>query len=170
MLPKPVPDEVFQEKDQQREDKDKKLRDGDPDGAQQGNEDRLEVDKADFRGEEEDGDSELDSELEALMRENSENSGSSSSENEGDSTSQAGEGTSLTKVTDNRVKRGSRNRSTYETPVNTVAVLVVACWMLRIPVMYRDFNRCVQPIRIVNDYIDDTIDSLNFMNCLTWTH
>lgn len=137
MLPKPIPDDLIQEKDQQREDKDRKLRDGEVDGAQQGNVDRLEVDEnADFRGEEE---SELDSELEALMRENSDYSSSSSSENDS-STSQTGDRTGPTKAKGNRVKRRSRNRSTYETPVNTVAVLVVACWMLRIPVMYRDFN------------------------------
>ena len=35
----------------------------------------------------------------------------------------------------------SKTRSEYETLVGTIAVLVVGCWTLRIPVMYRDFSR-----------------------------
>jgi RNA polymerase I-specific transcription initiation factor RRN7 len=35
----------------------------------------------------------------------------------------------------------SKGRFAYESPVSTIAVLVVGCWTLRIPVMYRDFSR-----------------------------
>lgn len=35
----------------------------------------------------------------------------------------------------------SKTKSAYESLVGTIAVLVVGCWTLRIPVMYRDFSR-----------------------------
>ena len=73
-----------------------------------------------------DEEEEEDSELEALMRENSDLS-SSSDEDEA-------QGKSLPK------KKGKRKgRSVEESPVSTIAVLVLGCWTLRIPVMYRDF-------------------------------
>ena len=65
-------------------------------------------------------------ELEALMRENSDISDSSDDEND-----------NLVPANDKK----SKSRSAYESPVGTIAVLVVGCWTLRIPVMYRDFSR-----------------------------
>jgi hypothetical protein len=77
-----------------------------------------------------DEDEEEDSELEALMRENSDLS-SSSDEDET-------QGEPLPK------KKGKKKgRSAEESPVSTIAVLVLGCWTLRIPVMYRDFSRHV---------------------------
>jgi len=72
---------------------------------------------------------EEDSELEALMRENSDLS-SSSDEDET-------QGKALPK------KGRRKGRWIEESPVSTVGVLVLGCWTLRIPVMYRDFTRHV---------------------------
>ena len=35
----------------------------------------------------------------------------------------------------------AKTKTAYESLVGTIAVLVVGCWILRIPVMYRDFSR-----------------------------
>lgn len=141
MLPKAVPDEVYEE-GQQRRDKDNKVGDDEADDLRQEDKDLLHATKADKNGDSNDNDdeteSEDDSDLEALMRENSDYSSSSSSQNEGDSISETGEST---KGKAGKLKQRSRNRSTYETPVNTIAVLVVASWLMRVPVMYRDFNK-----------------------------
>ncbi|GAW07161.1 rexo1 protein [Lentinula edodes] len=75
-----------------------------------------------------------DSEMAELMRENSESEDDDDSElNDADSKGQrrgeAGE------------KRRKRGHSAHEGPVNNLAVLVVACWTLRIPMMYSDIIR-----------------------------
>jgi RNA polymerase I-specific transcription initiation factor RRN7 len=98
----------------------------------------------------EDDEEEEDSELEALMRENSDLS-SSSDEDET-------QGKSLPN------KKGKRKgRSVEESPVSTIAVLVLGCWTLRIPVMYRDFARHVLfgGLRIckAHDRLDRMIES-----------
>ena len=75
-----------------------------------------------------DDDLENELELDALMQENSDISDSSDGE-------------------DNLIPAGdkepgkTKTKSAYESPVGTIAVLVVGCWTLRIPVMYRDFSR-----------------------------
>ncbi|KAF9008975.1 hypothetical protein BDQ17DRAFT_1406924 [Cyathus striatus] len=85
-------------------------------------------------GEDETKDSE-DSEMEDLMLENSEIS-SSSDDGEGNM-----EGPSTrTAVT----KKGGKGQHRYESPASTIAVLVVACWTLRLPVLYRDFARVIE--------------------------
>ena len=77
----------------------------------------------------EEGGDDADSELEALLREDSEISSSASSDGEHPLSVH---------------KKGKRKgHSTDESPISTIAVLVVACWTLRIPVMLRDFTRCV---------------------------
>lgn len=76
-----------------------------------------------------DDDLENELELDALMQENSDFSDSSDEED------------------DNLVPAGAKKpgksaiRSAYESLVGSIAVLVVGCWTLRIPVMYRDFSR-----------------------------
>ncbi|KAJ3869410.1 hypothetical protein EV359DRAFT_30132 [Lentinula novae-zelandiae] len=75
-----------------------------------------------------------DSEMAELMRENSESEDDDDSElNDADSKGQmrgeAGE------------KRRKRGHNAHEGPVNNLAVLVVACWTLRIPMMYSDIIR-----------------------------
>lgn len=68
-----------------------------------------------------------DSDLEELMRENSELSCSSED-------SEQGNQLRVTKKTGK-----NRARHAYEGPASTIAVLIVASWILRIPVLYRDF-------------------------------
>lgn len=69
-----------------------------------------------------------DSLLAGLMREASESSERSADEG-------AGEGGS------GRYRAARRTRNRYEKPVGNVAVLMVACWTLRVPVMYADIIR-----------------------------
>ena len=76
-----------------------------------------------------DDDLENELELDALMQENSEISDSSDEEDN-----------NLVPAADKKPSK-SKTRSAYESPVGTIAVLVVGCWTLRIPVMYRDFSR-----------------------------
>lgn len=85
--------------------------------------------------EEEEEEEELDAELEALMQENSELSDSEEEKGEKDTEERHDLGK----------KRAGKRRGyiDYESPISTIAVLVVGCWMLRIPVMYKDFTRCV---------------------------
>lgn len=87
--------------------------------------------KSEVEKDDEEDDEEEDPELEALMRENSELSSSSSEDDK------------ASPVDNPRKKGKKKGRSSVESPVSTIAVLVVACWTLRIPVMLRDFTRCV---------------------------
>jgi RNA polymerase I-specific transcription initiation factor RRN7 len=80
--------------------------------------------------EQEDGDG--DPELAALLQMNSDISSSSESEVE------------LTRQEEVKPKRMRlKGRYGYEMPASTIAVLIVGCWTLRIPVICRDFIRCV---------------------------
>jgi RNA polymerase I-specific transcription initiation factor RRN7 len=76
-----------------------------------------------------DDDLENELELDALMQENSDISDSSDEEDD-----------NLVPAGDKKPGK-SKISSAYESLVNTIAVLVVGCWTLRIPVMYRDFSR-----------------------------
>ncbi len=69
-----------------------------------------------------------DEEMDQLLRENSESSSDSDDEEN-----------PKTRVNFN-VERKTRPE---EGLASTIAVLVVTCWLLRIPVMYQDFARCV---------------------------
>ena len=122
MLPEAVPDEAYQEKGQE-------IRESDEGGVGVDNEGPKCI--YDYDDEEE---PEADSELEALLKENSDFSSSDSEDDEGEAKKMP---ESMKWVKDKR----RHARLSYETPVNTIAVLVVACWMLRIPVMYQDFTR-----------------------------
>jgi RNA polymerase I-specific transcription initiation factor RRN7 len=129
MLPDPVPEEAYQDLELQVEDKE-----GDR-GAEGSAEDadeqspKGEDDEA-SSSEEEEKEEGLGSELEALMRENSDFSSSSSSD----------EKQAATPSTKKRGKaKRKKGRLSYDRPVCTLAVLVVACWMIRVPAMYRDF-------------------------------
>ena len=77
-----------------------------------------------------DEDLENELELDALMQENSDIS--DSSDEEDDDLIPAG----------TKQPGKSNGKFLYESPASTIAVLVVGCWTLRIPVMYRDFSRC----------------------------
>jgi RNA polymerase I-specific transcription initiation factor RRN7 len=76
-----------------------------------------------------DDDLENELELDALMQENSDISDSSNEEDD-----------NLVPAGDKKPGK-SKTKPAYESPVGTIAVLVVGCWTLRIPVMYRDFSR-----------------------------
>jgi RNA polymerase I-specific transcription initiation factor RRN7 len=92
----------------------------------------------DRQGEDGEDGEEDDPELAALLQMNSDMSSSSESENETEGEPKGqdqGEGKTETKG------RRQRGRYAYEMPASTIAVLIVACWTLRIPVMCRDFAR-----------------------------
>jgi RNA polymerase I-specific transcription initiation factor RRN7 len=79
-----------------------------------------------------------DPELAALLQMNSDISSPSDSEDETEGEfkrQEQGEGKTKTKG------RRHKGRYAYEMPASTIAVLIVACWTLRIPVMCRDFAR-----------------------------
>ena len=76
---------------------------------------------------------EEDPELEKLLRENSATPSSSSSEDEDGAQPRP------------RLHDKQRNHKTtfrpYDSPAGNIAVLMLACWTLRLPVMYMDFKR-----------------------------
>ncbi|OSD04228.1 hypothetical protein PYCCODRAFT_1387083 [Trametes coccinea BRFM310] len=74
-----------------------------------------------------------DSELEELMRANSETP--SSEEDELENTPRPKQPAR---------KRKRRTFGQYEAPASTVSCLVLACWTLRLPVMYMDFTRLIE--------------------------
>ena len=75
----------------------------------------------------------MDPELEKLLRENSEAPSSSDDGGEGaprpqpDAAGQKG--------------KGREAQREYDAPAGNIAVLVLACWTIRLPVMYMDFVR-----------------------------
>lgn len=77
---------------------------------------------------------EEDEELEKLMRENSDlESSSSSGDNDDERKGIAG-------LKENPRKRRNHDLHRYESPSNNIAILMLACWTLRVPVLYRDIN------------------------------
>lgn len=76
-------------------------------------------------------DEDHDPELAQLLRENSEYSSSSDEEDQDDAE----------RVPEVTKKRKRHGRHRFEGPASAIAVLMVACWTLRIPVLYRDFYR-----------------------------
>ena len=92
----------------------------------------------DRRGDGEEDREEDDPELAALLQMNSDMSSSSDAEDEREGELKGQEqGEWKTKVKG----KSKKGRYAYEMPASTIAVLIVACWTLRIPVMYRDFTR-----------------------------
>lgn len=77
-----------------------------------------------------------DPELAALLQMNSDISSSSDSEIEEPRRQEA----------DVKAKR-QKGRYSYEMPASTIAVLIVACWTMRIPIISRDFTRCDRFLR-----------------------
>ncbi|KAI0723281.1 hypothetical protein C8Q76DRAFT_615356 [Earliella scabrosa] len=75
-----------------------------------------------------------DSELDKLMRENSESPSSDDDEHRGPQKDR----------TSVPVKKRRRNFGQYDVPATTISVLVIACWTLRLPVTYMDFVRLVE--------------------------
>jgi RNA polymerase I-specific transcription initiation factor RRN7 len=81
-----------------------------------------------------------DPELAELLRENSELS--SSDEDKGKAHASQKHG----------VQSSYRFVGTYDRPVNCIAVLVVACWTMRLPVMYKDFIDVIESYEL--PYLD----------------
>lgn len=77
---------------------------------------------------------ELDEDIEKLMQENSDLSSSSEDEPE---EGEERQGTGV--LRDNPKKKSWANPHFTENPQHNIAVLMVACWTLRVPVLYRDF-------------------------------
>ncbi|KAI0677598.1 hypothetical protein C8Q78DRAFT_960540 [Trametes maxima] len=90
-----------------------------------------------------------DSELDELMRENSEES--SSSEDEGENTPK--------RKPVARAPRKKRTFGQHDVPACTISCLVLACWTLRLPVMYMDFVRCV----LIESYDLPYLDALRLL-------
>lgn len=132
MLPDPVPEEAYQDLEPQVEDKEGDREEGAKASAEDADEQSLKgEDKEASSFEEEEKEEEVGTELEALMRENSDFSSSSSSD----------EKRAAIPSTKKRGKaKRKQGRSSYDRPVSTLAVLVVACWMIKVPAMYRDFT------------------------------
>ncbi|KDR83659.1 hypothetical protein GALMADRAFT_56567 [Galerina marginata CBS 339.88] len=135
LLPDPPPAEPYHHA---QEDRDKALGSG---SAKEGSDDEAgSEDEPDRETNEEhnsqDSDSDSDSELEALMRENSDISSSSDDDEDGVKPGAGG------------TKRKAKGRLLYESPMSTIAVLVVGCWTMRIPVLYRDFTRVIESYEV----------------------
>lgn len=92
-------------------------------------------------------------EMEQLMKENSELSSSETDEEEGSHDPPNSDGEPNTKK---KRKKGERSaiqwHHIYESPPSTIAVLIVACWILRIPCLYRDFARAIESYKL--PYLD----------------
>ncbi|KAH9943461.1 uncharacterized protein BXZ73DRAFT_40601 [Epithele typhae] len=87
--------------------------------------------------------SDRDDDLEALMRENSESS-STDEEESAEERAQRKDSESM--------RRKARQFVQSDAPVSTLSILVVACWTLRIPVMYNDLLRLVEGYEV--PYLD----------------
>lgn len=85
-------------------------------------------------------------ELEELMRQNSD----VSSEEEGGNTSDGPADAPQDSSGGNR----KTSRRASETPISTIVILVLTCWTLRIPALYRDFIRAIEAYDL--PYLDST--------------
>ncbi|KAF8529135.1 hypothetical protein BU17DRAFT_36968 [Hysterangium stoloniferum] len=52
----------------------------------------------------------------------------------------------------NRTAPEKKKRNTYEAPAGNIAVLMMGCWTIRLPVMYRDFVRLIEAYKL--PYLD----------------
>jgi RNA polymerase I-specific transcription initiation factor RRN7 len=78
----------------------------------------------------------VDPELAALLRLNSESESSSDSDTTPDTGTKA-------HIAGKAKERRRRGVYLYDGPASTVAVLVVACWTMRLPILYMDFIKWV---------------------------
>ncbi|GBE79719.1 hypothetical protein SCP_0209200 [Sparassis crispa] len=99
-------------------------------------------DSSDESSSSESDEDEDDAELAALMRENS----SSSSSSDEDIEKQPKKNVSKKGV------QGIRSSRRYDSPASNISVLVLACWTLRLPVIYMDFVRLIEAYEL--PYLD----------------
>lgn len=138
LLPEPPPAEPLPgaqpAAEVQASKQDTPAREGSPDAGASGDEAGNEGGSSSSSSDDDDE----DPEIAELMRQAEESPSSSEDEDEQE------EGAK--KVPAHR-KRKSRFGRKYDMPVNNLAVIVVACWTLRLPVAYMDFirhvNRCI---------------------------
>ncbi|KAJ7047279.1 hypothetical protein C8F04DRAFT_1058314 [Mycena alexandri] len=87
---------------------------------------------------EETEEAENDPDLDELLAENSASDSSSSDEDDVDGNDKKKKPKSMPK---SKKRLGLHN---YERPASTLAVIVMACWTLRIPILYRDLTRLIE--------------------------
>ncbi|KAI0686432.1 hypothetical protein BC835DRAFT_1288082 [Cytidiella melzeri] len=80
---------------------------------------------------------ELDDEMEKLLRENSEASSSDDGDEQLHTQPSAGSERG-------RSKKGQDTNKGYDSPAANLAVLMVACWTMRVPVIYKDFIKLIE--------------------------
>jgi len=104
-----------------------------------------------------------DPEIAALLRDNS---GSGSSDDDGGI---VGPALKLSGTSQRQARKKSlQNR--YDSPASNVAVLALACWMMRIPVMCADFRKSgIYPPNFLPLTIDIFAGLSSCTNCLTST-
>ncbi|KAG5648986.1 hypothetical protein DXG03_000335 [Asterophora parasitica] len=100
-----------------------------------------------------------DSELAALLRVNSDVDESSTEEEEEEDKDKSStrKGKDKGKKSNKGIGR-MRGRHVYESPASTIAVLVVACWTLRVPALCRDFTRLIESYEL--PYLDPVVRHL----------
>lgn len=125
LLPRPIPAEPYhylrEQKGNNADAGDTKLSLDNAEESQSDDDGDVDKHQASSSGSEEE-----DPELVGLLRENSEFS--FSDEDKGHASRHT-----------TKLQQGYRFIGTYDQPVNCIAVLVVACWAMRLPVMYKDF-------------------------------
>ncbi|KAF5344129.1 hypothetical protein D9758_008864 [Tetrapyrgos nigripes] len=139
MLPDPVPEDPFLERQLHgKRDSERQASSARPESSRTlfpfSSEDDTDQDKS---GKNDDADQDL--ELAELLRQNSE---TSSQEESGDERPTANESTTTR----------TRGRSENEGPATNLAVLMVALWTMRVPVLYRDFTRHIESYEL--PYLD----------------
>ena len=104
------------------------------------NEKPREADEVDESSDSSNSASEDDPEMAKLMHENSA-SDSSSDEDVDDPL----DPDDSSRVASYKTPKNTRDRlRQYDAPANNIAVLVVACWTMRLPIIYADFRRSVR--------------------------
>ncbi|TFK23249.1 hypothetical protein FA15DRAFT_670638 [Coprinopsis marcescibilis] len=95
-----------------------------------------------------DSDSDNEEELDRLMKENSDRESSE----EDDEVETRDDDLATSNKQKRRKPSSRRYQDTFEGPANTIAILALACWTFRIPVLYRDFSRIIESYEL--PYLD----------------
>lgn len=135
LLPDPPPPEPFLHLHETRTETQTKVKEQHlPTVSEEADEADESSDSSDSAGEED------DSEMAELMQENSASDSSSDEDVDGpldpDSSNRAATAETPKKNTRDRLRQ-------YDSPANNIAVLVLACWTMRLPIIYADFRKSV---------------------------
>ncbi|KAH7914201.1 hypothetical protein BJ138DRAFT_1144338 [Hygrophoropsis aurantiaca] len=135
LLPNPPPPEPYHHLQDQEGPKTKPIKPSQVERTANSNQDQESGDSGSESSSPSEDDAD-DAELEELLRENSEISSSSDDDRAG-------------KHRSNTTARGKQGLvGNYDGPANNIALLVVACWIMRIPVMYMDFIRAIESYKL----------------------